>query len=71
MVDADPRALPGRLINDATEKAMKLPAITLVPMPATNIWVNNLPPLNNTDSMLAGIPIPSTSHRMVSFNGVK
>ena len=28
MVDAEPSALPGRLISEAIEKAIKLPAIT-------------------------------------------
>jgi hypothetical protein len=39
----DPSALPGRLINEATEKAIKFPAMTLVPIPATNICVNVRP----------------------------
>jgi hypothetical protein len=63
-------ALPGRLISDATEKAMKLPAITLVPIPATNIWVSSLPPLK-ADSILAGMPIPITSQIMAKLKGLK
>ena len=71
IVEAEPRALPGRLISEATEKAIKLPAITLVPIPATNIWVSSLPPLNRTDSILAGMPIPITSQIMAKLKGLK
>ncbi|CSP74381.1 Uncharacterised protein [Shigella sonnei] len=71
IVEAEPSALPGKLIRAAIENAIKFPAITLVPIPATNIWVNNRPLVNNTDSTLAGIPIPMTSQIMLKFSGLK
>ncbi|SAA59346.1 Uncharacterised protein [Enterobacter hormaechei] len=71
IVDADPSAFPGRLMSEAMEKAIKLPAMTSVPIPATNICVSSFPPLNNTDSMLAGIPIPITSQIMAKLSGRK
>ncbi len=55
--EADPRALPGRLISEAMEKAIKLPAI-ICPHTGNKHLGKQLRPLNSTDSILAGIRNP-------------